>query len=467
MHKKIFKEPQYWLIPFGVLFLCFIAYTTCHIPRDGDLYFMVANGDYIINNGFPKENPFVIHDGLKIVIQQWIPSVIAYFGYTKLGYAFVEIESVIGLFALVFVIYKLIDRSGPASFLAACIMVSTMMYLFVGKPMLYSMILLVTQMYVCENKKSWLWLPLIVLAEANIHASFIAFHFVYLLPYIVPGLTKMLNNRADYRYVKALPIMAIAALVNPYGLEGALYLFNSYGEDLKNVGISELNTISLSDIWGKIALVYLLFIFIQLYRKHIKPKIRIDSDRFYLFAGSLLLLILFPQSRNHIFLIIGSIPLISSLLPSGFKGKTPPTQFMWILALCGMLVTGIFIPKIPNMLPEMTPNGAEYLKGKECVLYNVFDEGSFYEMNGVKVFFDSRPELFFEKLNGKSNVIDDFKIMISKDEDKIAQTIEKYHFTHLSVYKKSTLFKYLKANDYTIVARDGDYYLFEAPENGA
>lgn len=461
---KKFKLSDDWIVPFAVIFLCFIAFTSTRLHRDGDFFFMVANGDYILHHGFPEYNPFVMHEGLKIVIQQWIPSIFAYLFSGHL-WGYVMTESILGLLLLVFVIYKVfcIYNKKNTAFLMAAIMVSFMLYMFIGKPMLYSMILLTTQFYICEKKESWLWLPLIVITEANIHASFIAFHFVYLLPYIVPGLTKFLRNTAEYKYIKALPFMAIGALMNPYKVDGALYLFNSYGSELKGMGISELKTLSFKTVWFYIAAAALIYVLFRIYKNYIKPRTPIDSHRFYMFAGSLLLLILFPQCRNHIFLLIGSLPLVAVTVPKGLKGKTPPAKAMWVIAFCCVIAVMITLFTAENRLPEGSPNGTAYLKDKDYVLYTSFDGGSYYEMEGFKVFFDARPELYFKKLNKKEDIVDDFMNMISKDDEKITETIDKYGFTHFNVHKKTYLDKYMKRNGYKIVANDDKFRLYEKP----
>lgn len=457
--KKTLKNS--WLIPFGVIFIAFIIHMALKAERDSDMYFMIANGEYILKHGIPYINPFVIHEDFKIIIQQWIPSVVAYLGVKAIGLRFFQIEAVIGLLVLIFAIYKLTCLTLPKEkgFLFASVIGSMMLYLTTGKPMLYSIILLVVQMYLCEKKESWLWLPLIVLIEANIHASFIIFHFVYLLPFIVPGITKHLNNTAEYKYIKALPFMAVSACINPYGLDGALYLFKSYTPNLKKVPITELQPITITNVDGVIALVVFLFAAVQLYRRYIKPHKRVDSHRLYLFMGSVALMILFPQVRNYIFLVIGSIPLMVTEIHS-LKGKTPPAKLMWVIAiLC--LIASVGDPTAwktdyPRFYAE---NCAEYLKGKDVVLFNDFDIGGYLEAEGIKIFIDSRPELYFKSINGKEDIIDDYLNMVFKEDRKAL--IDKYGFTHYCVYKNSALTEYLKTK-YPIVAEDETYVLLEA-----
>lgn len=458
--KKTLKNS--WLIPFGVIFIAFIIHMALKAERDSDMYFMIANGEYILKHGFPHINPFVIHEDFKIIIQQWIPSVISYFGVKAVGLRFFQFEAVIGLLGLVYAVYKLVALTLPkdASFLFASIIGSTMLYLTTGKPMLYSIILLVVQMYVCEKKDSWLWLPVIVLIEANIHASFLIFHFVYLLPFIVPGITKHLQNTSDCKYLKSLPLMLVASFINPYGVDGVLYLFKSYNTKLKVIPIEELQPITLTNIDGVITLVVFLFTAIQLYRRYIKPHKKVDSHRFYLFIGSVALMILFNEMRNYIFLVIGSVPLMVTEIPT-IKGKTPPAKLMWVVAVICFVVsisspqawTAVDSPKF------RAENCVAYLQGKDAVLFNDFDLGGYLEYKGVKVFIDSRPELYFKSLNGKDDVIDDYVQLVAAENCE--ELIDKYGFTHYCVYKGLPFCEYLEKR-YPAVAEDEFCVLFEA-----
>ena len=52
---------------------------------DNDFWFLINQGRYIINNGFPNTEPFTIHNNLSFIIQQWFFDVILYFIYTFFG----------------------------------------------------------------------------------------------------------------------------------------------------------------------------------------------------------------------------------------------------------------------------------------------------------------------------------------------------------------------------------------------
>ena len=39
---------------------------------NNDLWFLIATGREILENGIPFENPFALHDGMRMVVQQWL-----------------------------------------------------------------------------------------------------------------------------------------------------------------------------------------------------------------------------------------------------------------------------------------------------------------------------------------------------------------------------------------------------------
>ena len=52
---------------------------------DNDFYFLYSMGKYIVNHGFPYTDVLSMHSNMKIVVQQWLSSVIFYFVYNLLG----------------------------------------------------------------------------------------------------------------------------------------------------------------------------------------------------------------------------------------------------------------------------------------------------------------------------------------------------------------------------------------------
>ena len=100
------KEPQIvknklpiWLKVILLLFPFLIACCQFRVI-DNDFWFLYKTGEYIVSNGFPHTDFLSMHSNMKLVVQQWLSTVIFYFVYSRLGR--------IGLFCLLYACYACI-----------------------------------------------------------------------------------------------------------------------------------------------------------------------------------------------------------------------------------------------------------------------------------------------------------------------------------------------------------------------
>ena len=66
-------------------FIPFIIYFKTIIQIGLDIWYMINEGRYILNNGFPYIDVFTFHEGFKLVIQQWLSNIIFYLVYKLIG----------------------------------------------------------------------------------------------------------------------------------------------------------------------------------------------------------------------------------------------------------------------------------------------------------------------------------------------------------------------------------------------
>ena len=83
----------YLLIPIAISFFLLRVI-------DNDFWFLINQGRYILNQGFPIIEPFTIHYNFSFVIQQWLTDVIFYTIYHTFGH--------LGIILLLFVMTILI-----------------------------------------------------------------------------------------------------------------------------------------------------------------------------------------------------------------------------------------------------------------------------------------------------------------------------------------------------------------------
>lgn len=68
----------FFLLPFmGIVFV--------RLVFDGDLWFILNSGRFVVENGFPYTEPFSMHEGLNFVLEQWLTDIIYWEFYTNFG----------------------------------------------------------------------------------------------------------------------------------------------------------------------------------------------------------------------------------------------------------------------------------------------------------------------------------------------------------------------------------------------
>ena len=68
--------------------------------------------------------------------------------------------------------------------------------------------------------------------------------------------------------------MILTGLINPYGINNLLYVFNSYGQNILEKTIKELQPLSFSSLFGKIHIFIILITYILYFKSRKKIPIR-------------------------------------------------------------------------------------------------------------------------------------------------------------------------------------------------
>lgn len=303
---------------------------------DNDIWFILATGREIFENGIPYENPFAMHDGMGIVVQQWVPCLIAY-GIYSLG-GFVALGLWVGVLSALVVLslYRLGrllkgDRfGGELILLVIAVTVPALLGYLSMRPHAYTMLafcwlLFFLEKYRRTGKVGWLVACVaLVAAHVNFQMALAPFDLVIIGCYCIPDLLAPLHKRghaqsvqlADAGY-KRLPLLvcliasAAALLASPYGLDGALYLVSSYGSASYNSYIREMRALT---PWGKglggMAAVVMLVLAAMAAGKHGMRGINLPLTLLAFgvgFAG-------FAHSRNIWLIAFFALPLVMSAM---------------------------------------------------------------------------------------------------------------------------------------------------------
>ena len=207
-------------------------------------------------------------------------------------------------------------------------------------------------------------------------------------------------------------------------------------------------------------------------------KIRL-SDLFML--GGLVLLTFYTRRQFSMFTLICVIilnRLINALLdkydPEGCKKaiKKMTTITGMIVTICLVLTISViqYKPKMnDHFIDENSyPVGAatyilENLDIKNIKLYNEYNYGSYLIFRGIPVFIDSRADLYAPEFNPGVEVFNDYINLSNVDIDTVEEKLDKYGITHMLMYKKSKLRKFVEQNTekYNLLYEDDNFCLFE------
>lgn len=454
---------------------------------NGDTFFIIATGRYIVENGVvPTVNPFVIHDGFGVIIQQWLFDVMIYGIYDLAGYLGVYLYSAVILVVTMVMMYHFFglysdNKRLKLLFLAFWGLFAT--YFVVARPTSVSFLMCLSVVMIMEHYRrtgrQWLLclLPAVSLVTINMHAAMWPMLFVLMLPFIFPDRLPMHGHFREYcrdwfgkwKWVLlALAGMFLVGFVNPNGIRGMGYLLLSYGSASSENIIAELRKPEILSLPGVMIMATLL-LWVKYIEKH---KSRMDFAVFYMAAGTMVLTVL--HFRNAWFLFFGMTPLFFHFFDclhwKPVKELRSTTTYVWanirhafvVLSLLSVVfVFGAPLLRDSVKAPVEAADYLDKLDGEEIVLYTEFDNGAYLELRSYQVYIDARPELFQEKINGQEDVYSEYLAVFNGTIDFEA-FLEKYEFTHLVVFDGTAFSGYLSGSDaYACVVDGNGYVLFE------
>ena len=414
--------------------------------QDNDMFFEIMSGRDLLNGNFKTASHL---NNFPVIVQQWLYSVCLAI-FDKLGYfghiSFVFIQHLIlwtvsGLF-----IYRKTKDKWLASIAPIILTLISYEYMINIRPQIITMILLVTEILfidIYHEKKQLKWLllviPILILA-ANFHQSLFLYHIFMLTPYYF-----LENYKIDWKLVFVTPVYLVCSLINPYGLDGSLYVFKSLmSNSYKLIHIMELDHLDITTIFG-IKIICILALTIYLIYQH-------RSNRyinFYVFSISILTFIAIRQISLIYFALLYLVIVIDykKLLSNYALGATAVLSF----AACIVFANGA--GDLRNTYGEV----ANVIEDKDAMIYNAaYDVGGYLEYNGyTKVKVDSRCEAFSKKISGEDNILENIHFL------SYGYKLVDKHYDQLDIDKAENI---LKDYDY-LVADTSDAVVYVIKDN--
>lgn len=441
----------------GILFcVLFVIKVVCNSTNVlGDMFYLLSTGRYIADTKtIPQINPFTQDPTRKIVIQNWLSCLWDYLLYNKFGeYAFFVFVLIMSGVACL-VLYRYIslytqNRVRKLSIMIFCLV--SMNQIFNLRAGLVTFIVLILEQIILkkyydgqQQKLIWL-LPVFSVFLVNHQASYWLFLFIFALPYIVPWPVNMIFDCIKEHFIKNRKLLIVllisfaAGLINPYGTKNMFYLLYSYSSASKGGIIEELAS---PRIWTVYSLMILAILASVICVWKMGERKAIPSYIIYLTFGICFLSML--AIKNCWLLPICAAPVFT-LKENVVENHNGEVTVKYIMGI-GIVVALFFLyqvssgltykPILENEYATIPHKAVEYLdqynKGDVKVFSHTL-QNNFLEWNGYKVYMDSRPEAYNEKLSGGRDLYDDIVKIIQGTMD-YDEFLEENQFTHVITY---------------------------------
>lgn len=229
---------------------------------DTDGWFLLASGREVMKNGIPHVNPWSLTGGQGVVLQQWLHGVWLYLWYEAGGYAAVSVSVAVPAALAAWSYIGLVQRLSRGSrYSWAGLLVGAVGFLLMDcyisvRPTLWTAAILFLTIHVCitwcdrGDNRILFSLPALSVLSVNLQAALWPLPVAAAACFLLPGhdeidtgdLQESLRAWARSRLplVVAVATMAVATLLNPYLLDGSLYLLKSFGAASYGGAIQEM-----------------------------------------------------------------------------------------------------------------------------------------------------------------------------------------------------------------------------------
>ena len=479
-YKSIIK-----VVIFSLLVLLYII-ALYEVKLQNDTFFDIKLGEKYLSEGIVKEDSFSIHEDMSYIAQHLGVNIITYLVYSNFGYNGLYILGILLTSLIAVLFYRLninfLKRKKLAYvfvfielyFMQSFLSIRAQMYSYI----IFLIEILIIEKFIKSKKKLYLIvlsvMPMILI---NLHAGVVPFYFIILGVYFL-NILRIKISKIEYdeeaRKVSLyllIPIFIGMALlfINPFGIDAITYGFKTLSNNFINNYISEFQPFSLKNSCGVIIAIYAaIFIFTFIFTKK-----KIKIHHFLLLFGTMFMTLV--SLRHFSLFIICSITclayiesLIDELMNYIFfdmqeKGKEL-VRGVFIFVITIVLIRTAIATSANNdntsFLPEDTYplEAIEYINnniGKDKRIFNEYTWGSLMMCEDIKVFIDSRADLYTKEYSGKENDIGLDYIKINNCSGNYIKLLEKYDIEYLFIRKSSNLAKnILEHEEYKMVYQD-------------
>lgn len=481
----------------SLLIISLLLYILCICPvaLQNDIFYDIKVGEKYFTEGINTIENLSIHENLKYVSHHFLVTILHYIIHYFAGFNGIYILEMVLTCILALLFYtanKIYISNKKLSYIFVFIELFFMIGYISTRAQMFSYILFLLE-FICiekflrtSKKKHLVILSIVPLLLINFHAGTIPIYFiiisVYLLNYFNINIVRLENEKEFKKNLKYLFIPIISGLVlmfiNPFGFDGIIYGFKTYGNSFINDYILEFQNSSIgNNLYFFIYLIILLLSYV-----FTKQKIK-THQLLFLLGSTVMSLVALRHFSLFVIMNIVNLCFLEEILTNIYiwfynDSKNIDKQKL-IFKVLSYTVFGITIFMIcfSNILfrkNKFLPNtdypisAIEYISeniDKDKRIFNKYDWGSLLIYNGIKPFIDSRCDLYTPEYNNGCEVANDYVklIKLTCNPDEI---FEKYNIDYILINKTTPLYTFLDNNKkYIKVFNDDTSSIFLIDKN--
>ena len=485
-----------YLIKFKILFI-FLTFILCFCftirEFQNDTFYMIKLGDYIFHNGIDLKDHWVWMFDLPYTYPHWLYDLYIYIIYRYFGFLGIYISSIFSFIILIFIIYFInnrINKNEFMSFFVALLSIFISSGIITARAQVFSYIIFLFKIYFilriidCGKKRYILYLFILSLLLANIHATVWLFFFILFFPFFGEEFFNKIKCKFKLKINDKLSINIInnfkyllysfficffAGVFSPSRICYS-YVFKIMHGDSQEFILEHLPLVIIDYPFflGAIFVLLLVLIF---------TKTKIKLHELFMIGG---LFLMSCMSSRHVFFFyfIGFL-FISIIVMRYFVEKNDITfnylynfvthnNFIYFGILL-LVIIGVFINYNKNTdisfinKKKYPVDSVIYIKNnldyKNIKIYNGYNYGSYMMFNDIPIFIDSRCDLYLPEFNKMNiNIFDDDINMKYKDYKKL---FDKYNVEYALVMNDSILYEFLIRDIGNTIYHDKYFTLFK------
>ena len=411
-----------------------------------DAYFLIDTGRYIVNNkALPDVAYWLVKPDVPTIIQQWLCDVVNYAAYAAGGFTGTVILGIIfNIFLLLclFVYCRETCRNNQVGFNAAVFCWILLCGFATTRP--YSVTISVSLLEITllkrffekdkhtakETALFFAGIAAVFIFQANWQASNILYPILWILCYVPVIKTK--KFRIDLYALGAIVLGLACSVISPLGIRGPLFLTYARGS-LERFHIVEVEPPHFPSLYTAMqAIVIALFIYAVVKR-------RLTSAQIFMTLGCFAMSCMFMRCCWTLVIPIGM--LVANMKFTERSHKMMRWAYVAAGTLSVLLIMKYNLEKSDDRQIMLDSLPAP----DEVTLYTDFNSGNYFLVDGYKIYYDARPELYDYRIAGDKAFLDEAYAAWAGDLD-YSEFIDSYGFDWFAVSQNMPMDDYLESN---------------------